>query len=74
MGVGDEDIGNADGEIGTASDVEHHSQLANPKIGFMSGARSSLDREMAGGNGEEVFVVGGHFTGASGTVLRSTNP
>ena len=54
--VRDEDIRHSHGEIGTASDVQHHAELPDAKVSLVTGARSPFDREVLGGKREEVFV------------------
>ena len=56
VGVGDEDLGHADGHVGTAPDVENHAELANPKICFMTGTRAAFDGEVLGRDREEILV------------------
>ncbi len=58
MPVSDENFRHANGQIGTPADVQHDPQFANPKICFLSGARSPFDGEVLGGKGEEIFIDG----------------
>src|SRR5438477_12736284 len=56
MGVGDEDVRHADRHVGTAADVQHDSELADAEVGLMTGARAALNREVLGGDREEIFI------------------
>src|SRR5260370_14350336 len=73
MSVRDEDVRHADRHVGTASDVEHRAELADAEIRLVSGARASFDREVLGGDREEIFV--GHpFTIRAPWRRKSSRP
>ena len=56
MTMRDEDMRHADRDVGTASDVEHHAELAHAYVRLVSRARASLDREVLGGDRKKIFI------------------